>query len=202
MKILQSLTSLMLSPIFQLVINFHHRLREMCGLQISMEKSLSQLKVYLMKSTVIKLHGVNQRSRSVYAEGRATKGQILNKFALDLIKSDLWFNILKFVSQRNLPHQRILVMLQAVLRDNSGKKTFFFNMTRIKMLAFSQLQTQKNPSLKEQKSSVHSLLLVLRKVIVLMHGNLLHTTVQMGVLILKVFILINHTVQWHMLTHS
>ena len=30
----------------------------------------------------------------------------------------------------------------------------------------------------------------------------LHDTVQMGVLRLKVFILINRTVQWHMLTHS
>ena len=36
----------------------------------------------------------------------------------------------------------------------------------------------------------------------LMHGNLLHDTVQMEVLRLKVLILINHTVQWHMLTHS
>ena len=32
MKILQSHTALILSPICQLVINFHHRLREMCGL--------------------------------------------------------------------------------------------------------------------------------------------------------------------------
>ena len=31
-NILQSLTSLILSPICQLVINFHNRLREMCGL--------------------------------------------------------------------------------------------------------------------------------------------------------------------------
>ena len=32
MKILQYLTSLILSSIFQLVINFHHRLSKMCGL--------------------------------------------------------------------------------------------------------------------------------------------------------------------------
>ena len=31
MKILPSLISLILSPIFQLVINFHHRLSKMCG---------------------------------------------------------------------------------------------------------------------------------------------------------------------------
>ena len=54
----------------------------------------------------------------------------------------------------------------------------------------------------ETKSSVHSFLLVLRKVTVLMHGNLLHATVQMGVLILKVLVLINHSVQWHTLDHS
>ena len=35
----------------------------------------------------------------------------LEKFALDLINSDLWFHILKFVSQRNLPQQKILVIL-------------------------------------------------------------------------------------------
>ena len=34
-----------------------------------------------------------------------------------------------------------------------------------------------------------------------LHGNLLHATVQMGFLRLKVLIFINHTVQWHMLTH-
>ena len=49
-------------------------------------------------------------TRSVYVEGRATKEQILKKFSLDLIKLDLWSHILKFLSQRNLPHQIILVM--------------------------------------------------------------------------------------------
>ena len=75
------------------------------------------------------------------------------------------------------------------------KEALFFNMKRIKMLAFSQLPPQKNPSLNEKKFSVHSLVLVLRKVTVMMHGNLLHEIVQMGVLRLKVFILINHTFQ-------
>ena len=57
-------------------------------------------------------------------------------------------------------------------------------------------------SLPEGKnSSIHSLLLVLRKVTVLMHGKKLHTTVQMVVLRLKVLVFINHTAQWHMLTH-
>ena len=39
-------------------------------------------------------------------------------------------------------------------------------------------------------------------VTVLMHVKLLHATVQMGVLRLKVLILISPTVQCHMLTHS
>ena len=39
-------------------------------------------------------------------------------------------------------------------------------------------------------------------VTVLMHGNLLHATMQMGVFRLKVFIFINRAVQWRMLTHS
>ena len=33
-----------------------------------------------------------------------------------------------------------------------------------------------------------------------MHGNLLHTTVQMRVIRFKVLILISTTAQWHMLT--
>ena len=36
--------------------------------------------------------------------------ELLEEFTLDLIKSDLWFHILKLVSQRNLSHQRILVV--------------------------------------------------------------------------------------------
>ena len=38
------------------------------------------------------------------------------------------------------------------------------------MSSFFQLPPQSNPSLKEQKSSIHSLVLVLRKVTVIMHG--------------------------------
>ena len=49
---------------------------------------------------------------------------------------------------------------------------------------------------------IHSLILVLIKVTVLMHGNLLNATLQMGFLRLKLLILINHTVQCNMLTHS
>ena len=45
----------------------------------------------------------------IFAEVRATREEILKRFSLDLIKSDLWFHILKFVSQRNLQHQRTLV---------------------------------------------------------------------------------------------
>ena len=70
------------------------------------------------------------------------------------------------------------------------------------MLALFLLQSQPNPSMKEQKSSIHSLFLLLRKVTVLMEIKFLHAIVQMGVLRFKVFILINRTVQWHMLTPS
>ena len=68
--------------------------------------------------------------------------------------------------------------------------------------SFFCIPYQSNTSLKKQKSSVQSLLLVWRKMTVLMHGNLFHITVYMGALRLKVFILINHKVQWYMLTHS
>ena len=75
-------------------------------------------------------------------------------------------------------------------------------MTRKKMSAFFQLPSQSTPPPKEQKSSVHPLLLVSRKATVVMHVNLLHGNFQMGVIRIKVYILINPTVQWHMLTHS
>ena len=51
----------------------------------------------------------NPRSISVYAEGRANREQILNIYVPNLIKSDLWFQISKFVSQKNLPPQITLV---------------------------------------------------------------------------------------------
>ena len=57
MNTFKSHTSLIKSPIHGLVVNFHHRLREICGSYLSMGESLSQLKVYLMNSIVIKLHG-------------------------------------------------------------------------------------------------------------------------------------------------
>ena len=53
-------------------------------------------------------HG-NQRLISVHAEGRYSRGNIQKRFAPDLIKSDLWFHILKLFSQRSLSHQRALV---------------------------------------------------------------------------------------------
>ena len=54
----------------------------------------------------------------------------------------------------------------------------------------------------EQRSSVQSLLQVLRKTTVIMHGNMLLATVKMVVLRFKVLILISPTVPWHMLTPS
>ena len=89
MNTLQSHTSLIQSQIHRLVVKFHHRLREMCVLYLSMRKSLSHSKVYLMNSIIIKLRGGGTRSRSVYVEGRDTKGQILKRFNPDLIKSYL-----------------------------------------------------------------------------------------------------------------
>ena len=62
-----------------------------------------------MISTAIKIYVENPRSRSVYVEEIDTREEILKIFAPDLIKSDLWFHILKFVSQINLPHQITLV---------------------------------------------------------------------------------------------
>ena len=73
-----------------------------------MEKILSQIKVELMNSIAIKNHMDNTSSRIVYPKERATREHILNKFVPDLIKSDIWFHILKLVSQINFPHQQTL----------------------------------------------------------------------------------------------
>ena len=75
-------------------------------------------------------------------------------------------------------------------------------MTRTKVSAFFLIPPQSNPSLKEPTSSVNSLITVLKKVNFMMLGNLLHATVQMGVLRLKPLVLINNIVQWHMLNNS
>ena len=59
-------------------------------------------------------------------------------------------------------------------------------MARTKMSSLFRIPPQSNPSLKGGGISIHSFLLVLRKVTVIMHGNLLHVTFKMGVLRLKV----------------
>ena len=76
-----------------------------------MDKILSHLNACLINSITIKLHVENPRSISVYAEGRSTREQILKRFAPYLIKSDQWFHILKFVSQRIIPPQRTLLQV-------------------------------------------------------------------------------------------
>ena len=82
------------------------------------------------------------------------------------------------------------------------RELYLWNMKRTKIPAFLWLPPQSNNSLKEQKYSFQSFFQVLRKVTVLINENLLQTTVQMGVLIFKVFLLISPTLQWHMLTPS
>ena len=67
-----------------------------------MENKPSHNKAQMMKSRAIRLNVVNPKSISVYSEVRATRGNILNKFSPYLIKSDLWFHILKILYQVNL----------------------------------------------------------------------------------------------------
>ena len=76
MKILKYPMSLIKSQIHQPVINFQHRLNEMCGPLLSMDKNLSHLNARLMNSIVIKTNVVNPSSISVYVEGRARKLRI------------------------------------------------------------------------------------------------------------------------------
>ena len=55
-----------------------------------------------MNSHAIRLNVRNPRSLSVYAEIKVTSRQILKRFGPDLINSDQWFYILKFVAQKSL----------------------------------------------------------------------------------------------------
>ena len=68
-----------------------------------MGKVISHLKVHLMNSIAIKLHVENPKSILVYAEGRFIREQILKVFSPDLINSELWFHILKFISPKLPP---------------------------------------------------------------------------------------------------
>ena len=104
-KILQSLMSLIQYQLHHPVINFQHRLRKMFGSLLSMDNTPSQLKARSMNSSAIILNVENTRPTSVYQEGISNRGQILKRFVPYLIKSDLWFHILRFVSHRNLSPQ-------------------------------------------------------------------------------------------------
>ena len=79
------------------------------------------------------------------------------------------------------------------------KEYLFFQYENNKIVSIFQLSFQSNNSLKEKNPSVSSLILLLRKVAVIMYGNVLHVTVKMVFLVLKVFIFIDPTVQGHML---
>ena len=70
------------------------------------------------------------------------------------------------------------------------------------MSAFFWLPYQSNTFLMEKSSFVHSLLQVLSKATVIMHGNIFQATVQMGFLKFKLLIFISPTLQWHILTPS
>ena len=70
------------------------------------------------------------------------------------------------------------------------------------MSALFWIPYKSNTSLNEQKSFFHPFIQVLKKVTVIMHGNVLHATVKMGVLIFRVLILISPTVPRHILTPS
>ena len=109
------------------------------------------------------------------------------------------FTYLRFIFQINLLHQRRLSKILKVLRDNCGKKLYLWNMIRTNISTFFCIPYQSNTSPMKQGYSIHSLIQVFRKVNVLMHGNVFLATVQMEVIIFKVFILISPTVRLHML---
>ena len=101
-------------------------------------------------------------------------------------------------------HLEVRLLEKPITPNNIGeeKKLYLCNMKRTKMSSLFWIPYQSNFHLKGKMSSVHSFILVLRKATILMHGILLHTTVKIGVITLKVFILISPTVQWHMLITS
>ena len=111
MNTLKSLMSLIQPQINQPFINFQHSIRKIGRSLLSIKKRPSQLKAPLMNSSAIRIDMEHPRSISVYEEGRATSIHILKRFVPDLIKSDLWFHILKFASQINLSPPRKFVEL-------------------------------------------------------------------------------------------
>ena len=102
MNILQYFLSLIKYQIHQPVINFQHSIRKICGSQLSIEKIPPHNKSHFMKFRNTRLNVENIMSRSIFSEGRANRGYILNIFGPNFIKSCLWFHMLKLVSQRNI----------------------------------------------------------------------------------------------------
>ena len=80
------------------------------------------------------------------------------------------------------------------------KEALFVQCENNKNVSLIFLSYLKNNYLTEQRFSVHQLMKVLMYATILMHGNLLHTTLQMLVIKLKVLILISPKVPWHIMT--
>ena len=142
----------------------------------------------------------NPRSILAYAEGRDTREQILKIFAPYLIKSDLWFHILNFISpKRSLTPKNIGEGLK-------GPQRQFW-----KEYLFVQYEKNKNFSLildlipikyvPEGTKFLRSLIAPsIKEGYFYDAWKFVARHFEMGVLRFKVLILINPTVQWHVLT--
>ena len=155
-----------------------------------------------MNSIVIKLHGVNPRSISVYAEGRATKEEILKRFAPDLIKSYLWFHTLKFVTQRNLPQQRILEKALSGPQIKFCKEALFVKYDKKKNVSLLSAPTPIK-SLPEGTKVLRSLIATsIKECYCYDAWKFVARHCANGSSQIKGIDFINHTVHWHILTHS
>ena len=79
-----------------------HNLRRICGSLLLMGDIRPQKRGHLMNSSAIIINMVNSMSRSVYFKEIYTSRYILKNFGPYLIKLDLWFCILNFVSHKIL----------------------------------------------------------------------------------------------------
>ena len=145
-----------------------------------------------MSPRAIILNVGNQRSRSDYAEGMDSRGNIFNIFVPYLIRSDQWFQKLKLFSHINLwPHKTLVNFIKVIWKF--CKEALFVQYDTIKINSHM-------PPWCQNMYSFHAFIHVLRKAIVLIHGNVLHATLKMVILRFKPLTLISTTVLWYMLT--
>ena len=150
MKNLQSHTSLIQSQIHQLVINFHHSLRWICGSYLSMGKSLSQIKVWLKELNCHQTtRGKSKINISLFRRKSYQRTDIEDiRSTFDQVRPLV--SHLEFCIPNKPPTPNNIDEILSGLQRLFWKEALFFNMTKTNIYPFFRYHHNQIPPLSKK----------------------------------------------------